>query len=395
MKTFSTYLIEAFLEEQLDVDKLKHLEHVEDHPIHAGEEGYHHAVNTLHNVHHLVTTKHVHPDLKVTTKYDGSPSVVYGHHPESGKFFVATKSAFNANPKINYTHADIEANHGHAPGLVTKLKHALDHLPKITPKHGVYQGDIMHSEGDVQTAGSSYHFRPNTITYSTPVKSKEGEKIAKSKIGIVTHTKYSGPSLESMKAGFHVDHENFGHHNDVHHITPEINHKNLSITPEQDSGFSQHMKKAESIHNKLKGDGYEHVTSHQLNLKTYVNSTIRNNSKPSTDGYKNWLTDRGNKEAERVKNESNKASKKKMYNDLTNHIEKNKEHFDNAFALHHHIQSAKNHLVNALANGSDYGHSVDGTPTKPEGFVATYKGRPSKLVDRHEFSRLNFNRNRE
>ncbi len=66
--------------------------------------------------------------------------VAVGTNPENGRFFVATKSAFNKNPKINYTHEDIEKNHGHAPGLVEKLKAALTHLPKSTPKKGVFQG---------------------------------------------------------------------------------------------------------------------------------------------------------------------------------------------------------------------------------------------------------------
>ena len=66
-----------------------------------------------------------------------SPALVAGHHPETGRFFVASKSAFNKTPKINYTHEDIEKNHGHAPGLMEKLHAALDHLPKIMPARGV------------------------------------------------------------------------------------------------------------------------------------------------------------------------------------------------------------------------------------------------------------------
>lgn len=394
MKSFSQYLIEDFLFEQLDVDKLKHLEHVEDHPIHAGEEGYHHAKDTLNHVHDMLTSKKPHEHVKLTTKYDGSPSIVYGHHPESGKFFVASKSAFNATPKINYSHEDIENNHGHAPGLVTKLKAALDHLPKVTPKHGVYQGDLMHSEGDVHDHGGSYHFKPNTITYSAKKDSHEGKKIGSSKLGIVTHTKYSGASLDTMKAGFHVNHHEFGSHDDVHQVNPDVNIKNAHITHEQSSEFNKHMNKAEELHNKLKKGGYENIEPHSMHFKTYINDTIRKETKPSVDGFKSFLHSKGEKEAEKVKTDSSKEAKRSAYKAINNHIDNNKEHFDNAFKLHDHIQKAKNHLVNALSSGSDFHHSVEGAPTKPEGFVATFKGRPSKLVDRHEFSRLNFNRNR-
>lgn len=128
--------------------KVKHLTHVEDHPLQHGSAGFHHAYDTLMKAH-----KHIKSGKKTTelsTKYDGSPSIVYGHHPENGKFFVATKSAFNVNPKINYTEKDIERNHGHAPGLVRTLKHALKHLPKIAPKHGVYQGDYMFHHEDLK-----------------------------------------------------------------------------------------------------------------------------------------------------------------------------------------------------------------------------------------------------
>ena len=70
-----------------------------------------------------------------------SPAIVFGVDTNN-KFFVASKSAFNKNPKINYTPEDIEKHHGHAPGLVEKLKLALRYLPALEPK-GIYQADYM------------------------------------------------------------------------------------------------------------------------------------------------------------------------------------------------------------------------------------------------------------
>jgi hypothetical protein len=111
-----------------------------------GASGFEHAHGALMQAHEHMKAKAKSSNL--TMKYDGSPSIVFGHHPKTGKFFVASKSAFNKNPKINYTHKDIEKHHGHAPGLVSKLKTALTHLPKVAPKHGVYQGDVMHTRED-------------------------------------------------------------------------------------------------------------------------------------------------------------------------------------------------------------------------------------------------------
>lgn len=43
---------------------------------------------------------------KLTTKWDGAPSIVFGNN--NGKFFVGTKSVFNKKKiKINYSVADI------------------------------------------------------------------------------------------------------------------------------------------------------------------------------------------------------------------------------------------------------------------------------------------------
>ena len=53
------------------------------------------------------------------------------------------------NPKINYTSQDIDKNHGHAAGLVKKLKLALQYLPAVGIK-GILQGDFMFDSDDVQ-----------------------------------------------------------------------------------------------------------------------------------------------------------------------------------------------------------------------------------------------------
>ena len=58
-----------------------------------------------------------------------------GINPDNGKFFVGTKSVMNKVPKINYTMEDIEMNHGQAPGLAVKLRHALNYLPSLGIKN--------------------------------------------------------------------------------------------------------------------------------------------------------------------------------------------------------------------------------------------------------------------
>ena len=388
---FHRFLIE---EEELlleaDETKLTHLEHAEDHHINAGKDGFEHAFNTLHHTNELISKRK--SEASVSTKYDGSPSVVFGHHPENGKFFVASKSAFNKNPKINYTHDDIEKNHGHAPGLVSKLKGALDHLPKTTPKGKVFQGDLMYhkDDGDVRSEGGKHHFTPNTITYSTPHNSEEGKKIAKAKIGVAVHTAYSGKTLDGMKAEYNHNTNAFKPHPDAHIISTAIDHTKINHGDDKQKEFAGHMKQAIDAHNTIKN--YDHLDGHDAMLKTHINKTIRDGTKPSVKGYIEHSTGHFNKKADSVKTQVAKDRHIDAGNKHMDHIKNNINSFTKTLDVHKHLQNAKNVLVNSLATHSKYDHSVNGQKVKPEGSVAVIKNRPTKLNDREEFNRLNFNK---
>ena len=58
--------------------------------------------------------------------------------------------------------------------------------------------------------------------------------------------------------------------------------------------------------------------------------------------------------------------------------------------MHHHLQQAKNVLVDTL-NQHEGGleHHIDSKRSKPEGFVVHHAGEPTKLVDRAEFAKAN------
>lgn len=384
-----------FLIEAADESKLTHLEHAEDHVL-DGEKGFAHAHHSLEDTHAALHGKHT--SAKITTKYDGSPSIVFGHHPQTGKFFVATKSAFNKNPKLNYTQKDIEANHGHAPGLVTKLKHALKHLPKISPDHGVYQGDLMHSgvkskdnpEGDVESKGGKYHFKPNTITYSTKHGSEEGKKITTSKLGVAVHTAYKGSSIGSMRAHYAPDLSHFKQHPDVHSINTQDDVHNASMSDEQHKAYTSHMHAATKAFSEAHPDAHKAVSSHHEHLKTYINKTVREDTKPTVTGYASHLKDKHIKEIGKVKTQKSiEAKTSAMHSDLA-HVDTNKEHFNSVLKMHHHLQQAKNQLVHALSAKPKFDHHINGIETKPEGYVVVRNNRPTKLVHRAEFSRANF-----
>ena len=395
MKTFQSFLAEA-TNNRLQQDKLKHLEHPEDHPLHAGAEGYQHAVKTLHATNQAMQGKP--SNAHITSKWDGSPSIVFGHHPTTGKFFVASKSAFNKDPKLNYTNEDIENNHGHAPGLVEKLKHSLQHLPKVAPGKGVYQGDLMYSGKDKSSKGDETHFKPNTITYGVKKGSPEGRKVAASKLGVVVHTQYKGKDLESMKASFKPDTNNFKEHSDVNVISHDVDAAKSHHTPQDQKEFESHMAEAEKAHQELvKKKGYAALERHGEAMKTHINAKIRTGESPSYEGYKQHQTDRANKDIEKLKSEKGKSARETAHKLAMKQMEQDKPHIENAFKLHQHLQAAKNVLARGLsAAQSDYSTYLpdeNGQLKKSagEGHVVTINGMPSKIVNRQEFARANFN----
>jgi hypothetical protein len=379
-----------FLTEATEEDKLKHLEHVEDHVLHAGKEGFGHAFHTVRDVHHKM--QGIKTDTQTTIKYDGSPAVVFGEHPENKKFFVASKSAFNKDPKINHTHEDIEKNHGHAPGLVTKLKAALDHAHKIKPQ-GVYQADIMHTPDDVKKNGNRVEFTPNTITYHVPHDSEHGKAAQKAKLGLAVHTQYEGKSIKDMKAVHGADMSHFDSHPDVHMMSTNHDTSQHHYTQEDRKQVEHHLEQAVSHFKNTPDEHHDTVLKHHAALKTYINHTVRTGEQHSHEGFVAHHSANMMKKVDKVKTDVAKARHQTTHDNTIGHINKNKDHFEGPMNMHKHIQAAKDILTKTMSQRSEFGHEVDGQEVKPEGFVAIRGGRPSKFVDRKEFSALNFNKN--
>jgi hypothetical protein len=380
-----------FLKEETEESggKLKHITHAEDRPLQQGSKGFEHAVGALQQAHHhLKSGGH---SSALTMKYDGSPAIVFGHNPENNKFFVASKSAFNKNPKINYTEKDIEKNHGHAPGLVEKLKHALQHLPKVSPKKGVYQGDVMFSGDDKKETKHGVSFTPNTITYSA--KGEEGDKIRKAKFGVIVHTQYHGKNLTSMKADSSPDVHNFKQHTDVWHKSAEHDSSKVNYSEKDQNEFNKHIEAAKAIHDKSGSKMYKAVEPHAgegNHLETYINHTVRTDEKPTAKGLQKHIKNKFIKAASKLKTPAAQARKETEATSHVQHIEGNKEHYDNLLKMHNHLQKAKNVLVKNLEkNTGGLEHHIDSKPTGPEGFVVNHGGEPTKLVNRAEFAKAN------
>ena len=392
MRAFTTFLVEEPTEE-----KLKHLEHPEDHLIKSGEPGFHHAFNTLKTTEQAL--QGLDSGTKIMTKFDGAPSVVFGHNPENNKFFVASKSAWNKTPKINYTLADIKKHHAHAPGLVSKLSAALKYLPKVSPKAGVFQGDFLYNkvDGDVRRTDNTFSFNPQLIEYQAPVNGKLGRQIADAKIGFAVHTGYEGRSLADMHANYTPDLSGFQEHPDVHLHTWDktFSAKKAALTPEEHNKFKTEMNAAgEVFKNSDRAAVFHQTPEMQEHLSTYINRMVRHNQQPTVAGLAAHVQERHQKGIDAVKTEKTKLAKTEAMKAELKNLKTQAEPLDALLKMHDHIQQAKQALMPALHRGNSdgYKHFIQGNESGPEGFVTvTADNRPTKLVHRGEggFAQLN------
>jgi hypothetical protein len=151
------------------------------------------------------------------------------------------------------------------------------------------------------------------------------------------------------------------------------------------------LQAAKDIHVKHGDQMYGPLDKVRDHVKTYINNTVRTGEKPSPEGLQHYITNTIGKSIDKLKTPAAKNKKAEELKDQLNHVEVHKEHFNNLFKLHHHLQQAKDTLVHVLAKHTGgLEHTVDNQKVKPEGFVINHEGQPTKLNDRKEFNRLNF-----
>ncbi len=368
--------------ETLKGGQLKHLEHIEDNVFEHGIEGTRNILDHIHAIQHGDNR------VKISQKFDGSPSVVLGQHPQTKKFFVASKSAFNKDPKINYTEEDIDKNHGHAPGLAAKLKDVLRHGHKLGIK-GVVQGDLLYGEGDKSDDGSKITFKPNTIRYGISKDSDVGKKIAKSKIGIAIHTEYDKNGQAVLNPNIKVKDTD-----DVYNVPVDVSAKHVEF----DHGkLNFHTANIGRIMHQISNKDWNAVSDQKAveHVKTYINKKVRvGQSDYNVPELIRHIHEQGNKNIDSVKSEKAKTNKKQERNDLIAHIRNNASSFKKAFAIQHHVAEAKHHIINTLNKNQTFEHTYDSDngseQAEPEGYVSIGHHGPVKLVNRQGFSKANF-----
>ena len=390
-----------------NVTQLKHLEHIEDEMLNYGVEGCDAAVSAMKEMLRMLGKKPSSGYMQ--TKWDGAPAVICGEHPYTGRFFVGTKSVFNKeNPKICFFDDDVDTFYD--GDLADKLKASLKYFKELGIS-GVVQGDLMFTAKDKKyetiEGEDLVTFRPNTITYGSPVDSDMGKAITKAEIGVVFHTHYTGDDLATMnaKAGADVT-SNIDGCVVINNDTPMTD---VSVPPQTIKKFEGNLVIIEKMC-RTSGKFLDHLVDNMGTtgnkkfhvasfLKQFFNAEIKasrkiNDPKIALKSLGEFYHEKMGKEVAKMKSVQKQAERRKMLYDGLTYLEENEKEFHAMFALYRKIQENKQIVIDALDNlesfktfvQTDKGYKV----TAPEGYVLHHNGDMIKLVNRIEFSYINF-----
>jgi len=385
MITFKSTL----LEQDNTNEQLAHLDHPYQMHVLYGKHGAESAIRDLRAAHEYFKTG---KSTKVTTsrKVDGGVSVIMKNHPTFG-FSVATKSAFNVNPKINYSEEDINKNHGHAPGLAAALKHVLKHGKDLVKPGHTVQGDLLYTNDEKKSTPGDpkvtdhVSSTPNRIEYKHTGKPK--------KFGIALHTEYEGNSAKSgvsskaINPSRNVFIADTSYEPKATHY--EQQHQNLS---------EKHLAAAEEILKKNPSH-FDISKEHREHLLTYMNS-LRSEAgpiaSPTHEGYKEHLKRIMEKRQAAVKTEKSKAEKGAAFQHMMNEVDRDKPKFKSIFDFHNHINKVTEALTSTLHHNkpSNFTTHIDGSPSTDEGIVVADKKTRNirfKLVPNRIASALKYN----
>ena len=398
MKLFAEYLTESIN---------AHMEHLEDLVFNEGLSGTKKAINFLYDLRKMLQGKST-SKLKTTVKWDGAPAIFVGIDPKDKKFFVSTKSIFNATPKVYKSVKEIKQGEENKD-LSNKLITAFEEFSKVV-KSGIYQGDIMFTQDTLKKTnieGESYiTFHPNTIVYAIPANTALANTILKAKIGVVFHTTYTG-SLGKLTAEFGqsiVDRFKKSSTIWVDDATYKDVSGSATFTKAELSNLDALLERVEKLFSKINNKVITDIQADKELLeliKIWNNSKIKDgekitNVKAHVAGLFHFIHDRYQKEIDSKKTdkakEKYKAEREKVLKYFSAHKQ---EDIITVFELTNAIADAKKVIIGKMNEASEIGTFLRTNkgfiPTGVEGFVAIDKiGNAIKIVDRLEFSRANF-----
>jgi hypothetical protein len=244
-------------------------------------------------------------------------------------------------------------------------------------------------------------FKPNTITYAVEADSELGKRIQNAQIGVVFHTRYTGPSLTQLSKSADVNVSEFNQTPEVWFDDAKFKDVSGTVTLTDD----EKRTVIETINSIQKASGVTDWTALPNNFyilaNTFINTLIRQGKfvedpEEAFNEFISWYSARMDKEVDKMKTEAGRQKKIDAKNKTVQFFNTNKMSVVNIFNITKKLADLKKIFFNKYSSAvktKQFLTQPDGTlkVTPGEGFVAVDKiGNMVKLVDRLEFSRANF-----
>lgn len=338
-----------------------------------GHEGVSDAADFMEELHKHLSGKNTPTEFNKNIK--GSP-VLFGIHPENGKYFVSTEK----HRLPNFSEEDIKNTHGDNAKTVEELTALFKHGHKILPDSGIYGGDVMHTPQDIKKTKGMIEFERNGLTHSIPAESAHGKAIKQSGVGLIVHTKYNGDTPVRMNKKMK---EKLKFHPDVHNINTDSKPNPANYSEKERNDYHEAMTKAKKTYASMKPEAYDGIKGHLGSLQEHIRAAEKNGYKPTAKSYIGHLTDKHQIDLINNPNEDIQNKKRKAFGDKLEDTYKNQAHIQKVLELHNNINHAKNILKGVADKNDDFAYkSRDKVITSP-GLIAYAKnGKTTKIVDR-------------
>jgi len=341
-----------------------HLEHIEDLMLNLGYEGLEDSITILEKIIYG-------EDINITLKVDGKPAIIFGINPENDQFFIGTKRALT---KPAHSEEEIKEIYSDNPELVSILTGIFPYLQQAMKDKKTYMGDLMFSpEIPVIEQEDYLSFTPNTIEYRVDKDSTMGHKIKSSTYGIIVHTILEGETKSQLNDPSLV----FNNVNNLWIGGVQLKKTNtINVLKDQLSKIKQLQAQL------LKNTKYfEVIDKYKNKIKSYFVKAFREGTATGEGALKRLMDTLESQ----YKSEKGKAEIINIMQD---------SEFRRWAGLLLHIYSSigrlKDEVIKHLVDSAAIKAFVDGKPHGGEGFVATKNGKMAKLVDRKQFSDINY-----
>jgi hypothetical protein len=286
-----------------------HLTHIEDLILIHGIDGFEFIIETFNDLFDTLKSGTSKNKKDISTKWDGSPSIFCSSDfPKGEGPLVSTKGLFAKTPKAARSQEDIKKFFGNKPDLENKISTAFKLLKDFNiPSGELWDGDLLFTPDTLKTEIINdiryITFQPNTILYAVDDNSDLAKTLKSSKMGIVWHKKYSGPSIQEADIIGFIKQTDLSSSKNIFQLTPEIQDISgkVTFTFEDSVSIFEALRKAQDEFHAI-GDGFIESISGENNPISYALQVFQNfriktegNQELKVKDFEKWLTSGANK----------------------------------------------------------------------------------------------------